>query len=68
MDERSLAGDHVFTTHDHLHYVSWSNALARTLVRLGLDEPATAPPSLTDVLSDIARRRATDDEDEGAAA
>ena len=36
IDERSLAGDHIFTTHDHLHYVSWSNALAR----LGI-EPAT---------------------------
>jgi hypothetical protein len=42
MDERSLAGDHIFTTHDHLHYVSWSNALARLLARLGL-EPSTAP-------------------------
>src|SRR5690348_15280845 len=26
MDERSLAGGHVFTTHDHQHYVAWSNA------------------------------------------
>jgi hypothetical protein len=43
MDERSLAGDHVFTTHDHLHYVSWSNALARLLARLGL-QPADAQP------------------------
>src|SRR6266700_3652370 len=43
MDERSLAGDHIFTTHDHLHYVSWSNALARHLARLGL-EPAAQKP------------------------
>jgi hypothetical protein len=43
MDERSLAGDHVFTTHDHLHYVSWSNALARLLDRLGLQPAAAAP-------------------------
>ena len=43
MDERSLAGDHVFTTHDHLHYVSWSNSLARMLARLGLDATAPAP-------------------------
>jgi hypothetical protein len=42
MDERSLAGDHVFTTHDHLHYVSWSNALARHLARLGLEPQAGA--------------------------
>jgi hypothetical protein len=43
MDERSLAGDHVFTTHDHLHYVSWSNALARLLARLGLDRADAKP-------------------------
>jgi hypothetical protein len=55
MDERSLAGDHVFTTHDHLHYVSWSNSLARMLNRLGL-EPAAAPePSLVDQLREHAR-------------
>jgi hypothetical protein len=45
MDERSLAGDHVFTVHDHHHYVSWSNSLARMLARLGLEQPgATAQP------------------------
>jgi hypothetical protein len=49
MDERSLAGSHVFTTHDHLHYVSWSNALARHLTRLGLQAAAARPPSLSDL-------------------
>jgi len=48
MDERSLAGDHVFTTHDHLHYVSWSNALARLLSRLGIEGAAQKPPSLAE--------------------
>jgi hypothetical protein len=41
MDERSLAGDHVFTVHDHNHYVSWSNSLARMLARLGLEQPGS---------------------------
>jgi len=51
MDERTLAGDHEFTTHDHMHYVSWSNALARLLARLGLEPAAatnTKPPSVAD--------------------
>jgi hypothetical protein len=56
MDERSLAGDHVFTTHDHLHYVSWSNALARHLGRLGLTPTAQKPPSLADHLAALASR------------
>jgi len=43
MDERSLAEGKPLTTHDHLHYVSWSNAIARLLARLGL-EPAAARP------------------------
>jgi hypothetical protein len=43
MDERSLAGDHVFTVHDHNHYVAWSNALARHLARLGLEPQAAKP-------------------------
>jgi len=51
MDERSLANRRIFTTHDHLHYVSWSNALARLLCRIGI-EPATTPqPNLADYLA-----------------
>jgi hypothetical protein len=54
MDERSLAGDHVFTQHDHTHYVSWSNSLARMLARLGL-QPAAAPqPTLAEHLARLA--------------
>ena len=50
MDERSLAGGHIFTTHDHLHYVSWSNALARLLARLGIEGAAQKQPSLVELL------------------
>src|SRR4051812_4062315 len=50
MDERSLAGDHIFTTHDHLHYVSWSNALARLLTRLKLHPAAEPQTSLAGLL------------------
>jgi hypothetical protein len=56
MDERSLAGDHVFTTHDHLHYVSWSNSLARHLAMLGLD-PSAAPADPMAALRDHLARR-----------
>jgi hypothetical protein len=67
MDERSLAGDHVFTTHDHNHYVGWSNALARLLSRLGA-QPATTPqPTFSDILRDIAARRHSQPEDEEVA-
>ena len=52
MDERSLAGDHVFTVHDHNHYISWSNALARLLGRLGLKAAADKPPTLADLFPD----------------
>jgi len=63
MDERSLAGDHVFTTHDHLHYVSWSNSLTRLLARLGLTPAAAPQPTFEQALIDIARRRAAQSED-----
>jgi hypothetical protein len=73
MDERSLAGDHVFTTHDHLHYVSWSNALARLLARLGLQPPAEDPTAVFDrhmesLRSMAARRAEPEDDDEPEAA
>jgi hypothetical protein len=54
MDERSLAGDHVFTVHDHNHYVAWSNALARLLGGLGLKSAAVRPPSLDEHLAALA--------------
>jgi hypothetical protein len=57
MDERSLAGEHVFTTHDHLHYVSWSNALGRTLGRLGLQPAAPKPPTLAEAMAEARRER-----------
>jgi hypothetical protein len=65
MDERSLAGDHVFTTHDHLHYVSWSNALARLLARLGLEPAAPRTQTLAEAMAEARRER---EAREGAAA
>jgi len=61
MDERSLAGDHEFTTHDHLHYVSWSNALARLLVRIGLQPAAKSDPGAP-LREHLAARTAADSE------
>jgi hypothetical protein len=57
MDERSLAGDHVFTVHDHNHYVSWSNSLARMLTRLGLDAQEGAPQTLAEAMAEARRER-----------
>ena len=66
MDERSLAGDHEFTVHDHNHYVSWSNALARLLARLGLEAATSPPPTFDQVMSNIAVRRTQPEPDETA--
>jgi hypothetical protein len=59
MDERVLAGNHVLTMHDNQHYLAWSNALGRTLARLGLQPASATQPnaSLQDVMHDIAARR-----------
>jgi hypothetical protein len=52
MDERTILAGHAFTIHDHNYYVSWSNALARLLARLGI-ESATPPkrPTLAELLA-----------------
>lgn len=50
-DEKSLKGDHVFTRHDHEHYLWWSNALVRVLKELGLQAPAAPAPRLSDLLA-----------------
>jgi hypothetical protein len=39
MDECVLAEGKTLTQHDYQHYCSWSNSLARMLVRLGLEVP-----------------------------
>lgn len=48
MDKRSLADGKPLTTHDHLHYVSWSNALTRTIASLGVKAAAAKPLSLAE--------------------
>ena len=51
MDERLTHGA-TFKTRDHNHYLAWSNALTRTLARLGAGGVAASPgPSLADYLS-----------------
>ncbi len=42
LDERLTHGQ-AFTAHDHNHYIAWSNALTRTLARLGMKGEARAP-------------------------
>jgi hypothetical protein len=59
MDEKSLIDGHEFGQYDHNYYVSWSNALARLLARLGLEpkQNSVAPPQLRDVITAAGGRR-----------
>ena len=61
LDERTLGDGKPLTTHDHKHYVAWSNALTRLLGQLGVTAAPPPQPSLREVLADLATR-------EGAAA
>jgi hypothetical protein len=63
LDERALTGIREFTPHDSDRYIAWSNCLARTLTRLGLQPAAEAstPPTLDDVIRDLARHTDTED-------
>lgn len=56
LDERLTHGE-AFTTHDHNHYLAWSNALTRTLARLGLESASSRPPTLAEQLAEDTRRR-----------
>jgi hypothetical protein len=63
-DERTIPNGGAFTATGHNHYIAWSNALARTLARLGL-EPAAAPqPTLQEVLANIAARHRAEEQDD----
>jgi hypothetical protein len=64
MDEHSLIDGHVFGPHDHNFYVSWTNALARLLVRLGVDKSLAGdrPIDLADFYEgQLTRRQAAPD-------
>jgi hypothetical protein len=64
LDQKIVNGE-ILTTLDNNQYLAWSNSLVRTIARLGIDPTSAPPPSWSDVLSDIARRRAeAADEDE----
>jgi hypothetical protein len=50
LDAKMSAGDG-FTEHDSRYYICWSNALTRTLARLGTKGSAPRPPSLAEHLA-----------------
>jgi hypothetical protein len=50
LDAKLDAG--AMTDHDHRHYLAWSNALTRTLSKLGLKGAAERAPSLADLFPD----------------
>jgi hypothetical protein len=56
MDERLIHGA-TFKAHDHNHYLAWSNALTRTLARLGLKGAAAQPPTFDQVAAEIIAAR-----------
>jgi hypothetical protein len=60
MDERSLAGGHQFTEHDHNYYISWSNSLARLLARLGMNAAPVKQPTIVDHIARMAKDAAAD--------
>ena len=58
MDERSLMNGREFGPTDHHFYVSWANALARHLDKLGLKRPAGygRNPDVDAILAEMDRR------------
>jgi hypothetical protein len=58
MDQRSLAEGVPLTTHDHLHYVSWSNAIARLLGRIGIQPAAPPRRPIAEIFAERAAERA----------
>ena len=52
MDRRSLVEGKPLTTHDHNHYVAWSNSLARLLLKIGVQAAAARAPNLVEFSSD----------------
>lgn len=63
LDAKMAAGD-AFTIHDSNHYIAWSNALTRTLARLGFKAAAATAPSLAEIMREATAQR----EREGQAA
>jgi hypothetical protein len=54
-DERTIPQGGAFTASGHNHYLAWSNALGRTLARLGVDSRAAGKtPRLGDLFGDAA--------------
>jgi hypothetical protein len=65
MLDRKIIDGEILTVMDNNQYLAWSNSLVRTLAQLGLDA-TTTPPTLSDVLRDIAARRAQPEDEEAA--
>jgi hypothetical protein len=58
-DRKTIPNGGALTATGHHHYLAWSNALGRTLARLGLEAPAAKPIDPMAALREhIARRRA----------
>jgi hypothetical protein len=51
-DEKTIPTGGACTATGHSHYLAWSNALGRTLARLGLEPAAPKPPTLADLFPD----------------
>jgi hypothetical protein len=56
-DQRTIPNGGALTASGQRNYIQWSNALAKTLLRLGVQPPPAPAPNLQDLFADIARRR-----------
>jgi hypothetical protein len=56
-DQRTIPEGGAFTATGHNHYLAWSNALTRTLARLGIDGAAARSPTLAEAMATARRER-----------
>jgi hypothetical protein len=63
LDQKIVSGE-ILTQLDNNQYLAWSNALVRTIARLGIDPAAGPQPTLEDTLAGIVARRRPDPDDD----
>jgi hypothetical protein len=56
-DELTIPQGGACTAASHNHYLAWSNALGRTLARLGLGAPAASQMTLAEAMAEARRER-----------
>jgi hypothetical protein len=57
IDDMIMADKKILSQMDTNQGIAWQNALRRTLIALGVDPAATAPPTLAEVMAEATRER-----------